>query len=100
MYTLRQRLETAQAILNLFQECQKADTKVQSVICSKEVFSSAKEAAKWVKSHGFRTDKVDETTTSYRFRQMDPGSCQEGSFRTIKLTDGVSAVICKPKKAG
>jgi hypothetical protein len=72
-------------------------TKVQSVICAKSKFDSAKKAASWCKSHGFKSSGVDETETSYRFRQFNPTKCQEGSFRTISISEGVSGVICKPK---
>lgn len=75
----------------------KASTKVQSIICSKETFKSAGEARSWVSSHGFSTSKMDETGTSYRFRQMDPGSCQAGTIRTITMTTGVKATVCIPK---
>jgi hypothetical protein len=42
---------------------------------------------------------VDETETSWRVRQRSPGEFQEGSFRTIEITDGVKAVIGRPKSA-
>lgn len=67
-------------------------TTVQSVICSKDVFSKD-EAIEWVKSHDFRYDKLDETEDSYRFRQRDPSEFVEGSFKTIDITEGVKAVI-------
>lgn len=75
------------------------DTKasVQSVICSKENFETQDAAAAWVTEHDFRADKVDETEDSWRFRQFAPGLCQEDSFRTIELTDGVKAAICRKK---
>lgn len=80
-------------------EKQTETTEVQSVICSKDTFKSADEAMEWVDEHDFRTDKVDETDTSYRFRQFSPEMCQTDSEKTIELTDGVSAVICRPKKS-
>lgn len=78
---------------------------VQTVICSKERFASVAAASSWCRSHGFRTDKVDETDESFRFRQFDPGDCAEGgldngeTFSTIRIDDGVQGVVCK-KKAG
>jgi len=78
---------------------------VQTVICSREKFATVAAASSWCREHGFRTDKVDETEDSYRFRQFDPGDCAEGAldngetFATIQLTDGVQAVVCQ-KKAG
>jgi hypothetical protein len=40
---------------------------------------------------------IDETESSYRYRQFDPSECEPGTVRTIKLTDGVSAVVCRRK---
>lgn len=76
-------------------------TSTQTVICSKERFDSVSAARSWVSQHGFRTDKVDVTEDSYRFRQFNPSECAEGAlgngetFATIELTQGVKAVICK-----
>lgn len=72
---------------------------VQTVICAKDTFDSADAAREWVRDHDFRADKMDETDESYRFRQFDPADCEDGSQRTIELTDGVKAVICAKKEA-
>ncbi|MEN3007247.1 MAG: HK97 family phage prohead protease [Candidatus Methanosuratincola petrocarbonis] len=72
-------------------------TKVQSVLCSKERFKSVQEAAQWCREHNFKADKTDETDNYYRFRQFPPSQCQEGTIRTIELTDGVKATVCIPK---
>lgn len=71
----------------------KKATTVQTIICSKEKFKSEADARSWIKAHGFKTDKVDETEESYRYRQVDPSMMEEGSFRTIEMTDGVKAVV-------
>ncbi len=72
---------------------------VQTVICSKERFSTVEEARSWIRENTpFRTDKVDVTEDSYRFRQFDPGDCKDNSQRTIELTRGVKAVICSKKE--
>jgi len=77
-------------------------TEVQTVIMSKERFPTMASATKWIRDHNFKTRHKgkgpDETSTSFRFRQRDPGDFQSGSFRTIRLTDGVSAVIGVPKR--
>ena len=90
-------LELATQLQQLATELQEGKTKVQSVICSKKRFKTALAAAKWCRDHGFKAGKADTTSTSYRFRQFEPSSCQVGSFRTLKLDTGVSAVICRPK---
>lgn len=42
---------------------------------------------------------VDETENTYRFRQFDPGRCQEGTFRMMEFegVKGVQATLCRPK---
>ncbi len=75
-------------------------TEVQTLILDKKTFETLKEATKWVRDHDFKAEKVDETENSWRFRQFAPGLCQENSFRTIDITDGVNAVICRPEKSG
>ena len=71
-------------------------TSVQSLIFKKSKFTRAS-ARTWAKKHGFKNSKVDITTNSIRLRQIDPGRCKSGSFRTKSLTTGVSAVLCKKK---
>lgn len=71
--------------------------RVQSVLCSKERFKSAKEAAQWCREHDFKAGDVDETDQYYRFRQFPPSRCRDGTIRTIALTDGVKATVCIPK---
>jgi hypothetical protein len=73
-------------------------TTVQTLIFSKDVFQSAEEAIAWAREHDFKFDKVDETETSYRLRQREPGEFQDESFRTIDLTEGVQAVIGRLKE--
>ena len=77
-------------------------TEIQTVILSKSRFKTSATAKKWIKDHNFKVSHEgkgpDETSTSYRFRQRDPGDFQAGSFRTISLDRGVSAVIGRPKK--
>ena len=70
-------------------------TSVQTLIMSKKEFKKASDARKWAKDHSFKTSKTDETETSFRFRQFDPAECTKGSQRTILLTSGVSAVVCR-----
>jgi phage head maturation protease len=72
-------------------------TEVQSLIFSKERFTKA-EAVKWAKDHDFKANSVDETEDSWRLRQADPDEFEDGSFRTIELTDGIKAVIGKRKE--
>ncbi|MFQ5871530.1 MAG: hypothetical protein ACE5IB_05180 [Candidatus Geothermarchaeales archaeon] len=72
-------------------EQQSRHGQVQSLIFSKDHFTRD-EALAWAKEHDFKAGKVHETENSYRLRQFDPGACE--SFRSKKLTTGVTAVIC------
>lgn len=85
-------------------------TEVQTLIFDKKKFKTEASVRSWIKEHGFHvTSKaadpepvtkpgIDETETSWRVRQRPPSDFQEGSFRTITITDGVKAVIGKPKQ--
>lgn len=83
---------------------QKQATTLQSLILSKDKFKTLAAAKKWIKDHEFKVrhkgKEPDETSTSFRFRQRDPGEFIEGSFRTIAFegADGVKAVIGKLKE--
>jgi hypothetical protein len=80
-----------------------AGTAVQTVILSKERFETQAEATAWIRDHDFVVPDggPDETEHSWRYRQFPPGQCQEGAldngdtFATIRLDDGVQAVVCK-----
>lgn len=80
-----------------FQE--RPSTRVQSVLLTKAKFPTRTRATKWVRDHDFVTSKIDETENGWRFRQFPPTQCRDRSFRTIRLADGVSAVICRPRSA-
>lgn len=60
-------------------------TTLQTLIFPKAKKWTAAAAAAWAKAHGFKAE-VDETSTSFRLRQRDPGAFQTGSLRTICLT--------------
>lgn len=68
-------------------------TEMQTLIFSKERFEKREDAIAWAKDNGFKATKVDETSTSWRLRQREPGEFTRGSFRTIKLSDGITGVI-------
>ncbi len=74
-------------------------TVVQSLIMDKKTFETRAEAITWAREHDFKANKVDETEDSWRLRQLEPSVCDEASFRTIDLTKGVQAVICRPQKS-
>lgn len=74
-------------------------TTVQTLILDKKTFPTEAEARRWVEDHGFRADKVDDNENTFRYRQHDPEDFDPNGFgpgerfRTIRLTEGVQAVI-------
>lgn len=71
-------------------------SRVQTLIFDKSKYEKPKDAKQWANDHGFSSSKVDETEESFRLRQEDPGAFEH--MRTIKLTEGVSAVVGFPSK--
>jgi HK97 family phage prohead protease len=69
---------------------------VQSIIVSKEKFTK-EEAIKWITEHNYSAE-VDETDSSFRFRQRDPNEFDAQSFKTINFTDGIDAVVGQLKE--
>lgn len=82
-------------------------TTIQTLIFDKRVFTTEAQVRRWVREHGFSIMKttpvlkpgIDETSTSWRVRQRNPGDFVRGSFRTITITEGVKAVVGTLKKA-
>lgn len=60
-------------------------TTTQSIIFEPKASWTITKAENWIKKHGYKDIGLDETESSYRFRQRDPGEFVEGSFRTITL---------------
>jgi len=86
-------------LVEFLEKEKKSSTVVQTLIFSKDVFKSAEEAKSWASKHGFNSGKVDETSDSFRLRQVDPSEFQQNTFRTIafKGTKGIKAVVGKKK---
>lgn len=78
--------------VDMFQE----RTTIQTLIFDKKNFD-LKAATKWARDNNFKVTKTDETGTSFRIRQKNPGEFKPKSFRTITLRAGIKAVIGRPK---
>jgi HK97 family phage prohead protease len=74
--------------------------KIQTYIFKKSDWTT-EEARKWLDDHDARSDKVDETDESYRFRQFPPDQCADNSFETLteNFPAGLSAVACNVSRA-
>jgi hypothetical protein len=64
--------------------------RVQSLIFPRDRWTKA-EARAWLKSHGYKSRSVDETSQSWRFRQEDPD--QFDVLRTKAFGDNIKAVV-------
>jgi hypothetical protein len=60
---------------------------VTSFVFSPKSAWTAKDARAWLKAHGKKSSDMDETGSSFRFRQADPEDFVSSSFRTILITD-------------
>lgn len=89
------------AELNAAAKEPKESTTIQTLIFPKTQWKSEAEASKWASGHGFKTDKNETTSTSYRYRQIEPDKFKKESFRTICLAgaprDKPSSTDCKVK---
>lgn len=59
---------------------------------------TARRARAWLKRKKKRAGKLDATANQLRFRQKQPSSCVRGSFRSITLGKGISAISCCPRR--
>ncbi len=84
---------------------QKEGSTTQSIVISKEVAGTLAQAKAKAKSFG-KIIKIEETSTSYRFRQIDPNRFKEGAFLNGKAkfvsfkpkgTNGVTLILGKLK---
>lgn len=72
--------------------------KVQSVMFSKSQWTPDT-AKDWLLNHDHFGTSVDASGNYLRFRQITPGKCTRGSFRTVTLSIAkhIKAVVCCPK---
>ena len=68
---------------------------IQSIIFNKKYYTLYR-AKMWLREHN-KLYVVDEKINYYRFRQIDPLNFKKGSFRTRRITDGISLILGKLK---
>jgi hypothetical protein len=71
----------------------KSKTSVQTILLSKEKFFTPEAAEKWLMLNGLNSDLDINAGAYYRARQVDPRKFDPDSFRTIRFSDRVLAVI-------
>jgi len=96
--TLRCFRPAAATAVRGMNEQERPSLKAQTYILSKERFKTQGAADKWMDDNDVPRPKVDETESSFRYRQFPPDRCQEGSARTSSITDGVQIVGCRLKR--
>lgn len=74
-------------------------TSVQTVVLSRQRFSTAEDSKAWVKENGFKSEKVDVKPNTFRFRQFSEKLGKKGTFRTVRPrgTKGIQFIICVKK---
>lgn len=91
-YRFERQVDAADDITEDANDADKARD-LQTIIVSKEVAKTLEEAKKIAEGFG-HVGKVDETETSFRFRQKDPTEFNEKTFRTFKpAKNGVTLVF-------
>jgi superfamily II DNA/RNA helicase len=70
---------------------------VQALVFSARAWT-AKTAAHWARMHGYRATSVTSTPTHHTLTQHDARQFAPGSFRTVKYTPTVSAVVGTPRR--
>jgi len=82
------------------QEKEEKQFEVQTLIFPKTKWDNVATCKTWAKEHDFRTDKVDESDSSWRFRQANPDDFTR--LRTICINPGRTTPMddCKVKAVG
>jgi hypothetical protein len=68
----------------------KGTSKVQSILFRKNCYTK-KNAINWLKKHGYKYSKIDETDNFYRARQFPPRKYKK--FKTLTPTPGIRLII-------
>lgn len=80
---------------------QEKQFEIQSIAGRKSKWDSLTAFTTWAKDHGFRTDKVDETSNFWRLHQRDPNDFE--SLRTICINpnnESPGSTDCKVQAVG
>ena len=68
---------------------------IQTLIFARRSFPKARGRDEMGKDHDFKSDIVDETEKSWRLRPIRSGAVEVGGERTITITAGIKAGVCK-----
>jgi len=74
-------------------------SEVQTVMFSRKHFDG-NTARAWLRKHDFKAPKMDKTINYLRYRQQEPETFHQKSFRTITFSEdkGIKAVVGIPKR--
>lgn len=73
---------------------------IQTLIFPKDKWDTAAEARAWARDHDFSASKVDETSTSFRIRQRDPGDFTRLRTICINPSRDTAAEDCRVQAVG
>lgn len=66
---------------------------IQHLIFDKDIFPNEEDARLWAREHGFVVEEVVEKASAWHITQLDSSEFIEETFRTIKITTGIKAVV-------
>lgn len=72
----------------------------QAITVRADRFSSRYAAAKWVREHDFRADRMKESGGMLTFEQMPEKQFESKGWSSIRLDTGIEARVGKPLQAG
>jgi hypothetical protein len=78
-----------------------SEYKVQSIVFQKDKIDSIDEALNWLVEHKYKLNKVDDTGTQLRFRQLQPYYLKSKGYteyRTKVLNPVISLILVYPPK--
>jgi hypothetical protein len=67
----------------------KGTIKIQSILFKKDY--TKKDAINWLKNHGYKYSKIDETDNFYKTKQFPPR--KDKKYRTLTPTPGIRLII-------
>lgn len=99
--TARLRLDGSEELALFLLDRENNNRPIQTIITSKSIAENTESARKIASDFG-EIKKIEETESSFRFRQMEPGRFKDKSFKTFKVPGkpGVSLVFGNLKEKG
>lgn len=81
---------------------QREPKEIQTILFDPARFGTAEEVRAWLDRNDFRSSDVEKPEgegSQWRARQFPPGRCEDGTYATFELDDGVQATLCALRKS-